>query len=61
MIMPKGRGLIQRGRTTVAFGRPILPRDDEDPRDLIDRVQTAITALSKGGGASRHRRPRLDP
>jgi len=56
MIMPKGRGLIQRGSTTVAFGRPIYPGDEEDPRELIDRVQDAIAALSKGGGASRHRR-----
>jgi hypothetical protein len=32
----------------VAFGRPIHPRDDEDPRELIDRVQTAIAALSTG-------------
>jgi 1-acyl-sn-glycerol-3-phosphate acyltransferase len=61
MIMPKGRGLIQRGRTTVAFGRPIFPREDEDPRELIDRVQTAIGALSKSGGASRRRRNRFDP
>ena len=61
MIMPKGRGLIQRGRTTVAFGRPIFPREDEDPRELIDRVQTAIEALSKSGGASRRRRNRFDP
>jgi 1-acyl-sn-glycerol-3-phosphate acyltransferase len=60
MIMPKGRGLIQRGSTTVAFGRPIYPREEEDPRELIDRVQTAIAALSQSGGASRHRRNRFD-
>jgi 1-acyl-sn-glycerol-3-phosphate acyltransferase len=46
LIMPKGRGLIQRGRTTVAFGRPIYPGGDEDPRELIDRVQLAIAELS---------------
>ena len=58
MIMPKGRGLIQRGHTTVAFGRPIYPGDEEDPRELIDRVQDAISGLSKGGsgGTSRYRR-----
>jgi 1-acyl-sn-glycerol-3-phosphate acyltransferase len=60
MIMPKGRGLIQRGNTTVAFGRPIYPREEEDPRELIDRVQGAIEALSRSGGASRHRRPLLN-
>jgi 1-acyl-sn-glycerol-3-phosphate acyltransferase len=47
MIMPKGRGLIQRGQTTVAFGRPIYPRTDEDPRELTERVQTAIAALGR--------------
>jgi 1-acyl-sn-glycerol-3-phosphate acyltransferase len=47
MIMPKSRGLIQRGRTTVAFGRPIHPFADEDPRELMDRVQSAIAALSR--------------
>jgi len=49
LIMPKGRGLIQRGRTTVAFGRPIYPRAEEDPRELIDRVQGAIEALARRG------------
>ncbi len=54
MIMPKSRGLIQRGRTTVAFGRPLYPLTDEDPRELMDRVQSAIAALSRGarGGAT---------
>jgi 1-acyl-sn-glycerol-3-phosphate acyltransferase len=47
MIMPKSRGLIQRGRTTVAFGRPIHPLEGEDPRELMDRVQSAIGALSR--------------
>ncbi len=46
LIMPKGRGLIQRGRTTVAFGRPIYPREEEDPRELIERVQGAIEGLA---------------
>ena len=31
MIMPKSRGLIQRGRTTVAFGRPIYPLRGRGP------------------------------
>ncbi len=45
--MPKSRGLIQRGRTTVTFGRPLYPLADEDPRELMDRVQSAIAALSR--------------
>ena len=29
LVMPKGRGLNQRGRTTVTFGRPLHPLADE--------------------------------
>jgi len=54
MIMPKGRGLIQRGRATISFGAPVFPDDQADASELLDRVQAAIADLSrKRGGRSR--------
>ena len=53
LIMPKGRGLIQRGSTTVSFGRPIFPRDGEHPRDLVDRAQAVIAALEASRARAR--------
>ncbi len=56
MIMPKGRGLTQRGRATVSFGRPIFPEPDEDSDELIARARAAIAELAgrrrstSGGG-----------
>jgi hypothetical protein len=45
--MPKGRGLTQRGRATVTFGRPIFPEPDETSDELIDRARAAITELGR--------------
>jgi 1-acyl-sn-glycerol-3-phosphate acyltransferase len=45
LIMPKDRGLIQRGRATVSFGRPLFPEPDEDPIELMRRTREAIEAL----------------
>lgn len=47
LIMPKDRGLIQRGRATVTFGRPIYPEAGEEPVDLMERTRVAIEALGK--------------
>lgn len=47
-LMPRGRGLTQRGSASVAFGRPLYPRPAEDPVALIERAQTAIAALAGG-------------
>jgi 1-acyl-sn-glycerol-3-phosphate acyltransferase len=46
LVMPKGRGLDRRTRTTVSFGRPLYPRDAETPAELTVRVSAAIDALS---------------
>jgi 1-acyl-sn-glycerol-3-phosphate acyltransferase len=46
LIMPKGRGLTQRGRATVTFGRPIFPRPEETSDELIDRTRAAIAELA---------------
>jgi 1-acyl-sn-glycerol-3-phosphate acyltransferase len=45
LIMPKDRGLIQRGRATVSFGRPLYPSPDEEPVELMRRTREAIEAL----------------
>jgi 1-acyl-sn-glycerol-3-phosphate acyltransferase len=46
LIMPKGRGLTQRGRATVTFGRPIFPEPEETSDELIDRARAAVAALA---------------
>jgi 1-acyl-sn-glycerol-3-phosphate acyltransferase len=51
LIMPKGRGLTQRGRATVTFGRPIFPEPDEDSDELIDRTRAAIASLASRRGS----------
>jgi 1-acyl-sn-glycerol-3-phosphate acyltransferase len=42
LVMPKGRGLNRRARTTVTFGRPLHPRSGETPEELTRRLQHAI-------------------
>ena len=45
LIMPKDRGLMQRGRATVSFGRPLFPEPGEDPIELMRRTREAIEVL----------------
>jgi 1-acyl-sn-glycerol-3-phosphate acyltransferase len=47
LIMPKGRGLLQRGRARVSFGRPLLAAPDEEPGQLMERTKAAIAALAR--------------
>jgi 1-acyl-sn-glycerol-3-phosphate acyltransferase len=47
LIMPKGRGLNQRGRARVSFGRPLFPEAGERPADLMERTTEAIAALRR--------------
>ena len=42
LIMPKGRGLNRRARTTVRFARPIHPRPGETPQELTRRMVEAV-------------------
>ncbi len=53
LIMPKGRGLTQRGRATVTFGRPIYALPDETSDELIDRTRAAIAHLAGRRPAAR--------
>jgi 1-acyl-sn-glycerol-3-phosphate acyltransferase len=52
-IMPKGRGLIQRGSALVRFGRPLYPEAGEDPVQLMERARDAVVALERGRPAYR--------
>jgi 1-acyl-sn-glycerol-3-phosphate acyltransferase len=54
MIMPKGRGLIQRGRASVSFGSPIFPQEEATAEELIGRVQASIAALSQRRSGRNH-------
>ena len=48
LIMPKDRGLVGRGRTTVAFGRPVYPAPGDDPLELMLRASSAVSELAAG-------------
>ena len=47
LVMPKGRGLDRRARTTVTFGRPLAPAHGETPSELTARLEAAIAALER--------------
>jgi 1-acyl-sn-glycerol-3-phosphate acyltransferase len=46
LVMPKGRGLNRRAKTSVTFLRPLHPRAGETPAELTARLQDAIEHLS---------------
>ena len=46
LVMPKGRGLNRRGKTTVTFARPLHPRPGETPAQLTERLRVAIEQVS---------------
>jgi 1-acyl-sn-glycerol-3-phosphate acyltransferase len=46
LVMPKGRGLNRRAKTTVTFVRPLHPRAGETPAELTARLQESIEHLS---------------
>jgi 1-acyl-sn-glycerol-3-phosphate acyltransferase len=50
LVMPKGRGLDRRARTTVSFGRPLYPAAAESAGELTERLSAAIDALSAHRG-----------
>ena len=47
--MPRGRRWPAPGRqaVTVRFGRPVLPVDGENPRDLARRISSAVAATAE--------------
>jgi 1-acyl-sn-glycerol-3-phosphate acyltransferase len=42
LVMPKGRGVNRRARTTVTFARPLQPRPGESATQLTARLQVAV-------------------
>lgn len=46
LVMPKGRGLNRRAKTSVTFARPLHPRPNESPDELTERLQLAIEHVS---------------
>ncbi len=45
-ILPKGKNVPRPGQTTVTFGLPIVPTEDEDPRSMSARIETAVAQLA---------------
>jgi len=43
LVMPKGRGVNRRARTTVTFGRPLEVRAGETPAELTERLRRTLT------------------
>ena len=54
LLMPKGRGLERRGRSTIQFGRPLYPGEGEEPSEFVQRTHDAVEELA--GNAVRLRR-----
>ena len=44
-ILRKGRNLPKRSQTTVNFGKPIWPSEEESSRSLAKRVEVAVAQL----------------
>ena len=45
-IIPKGGSTIRRTRTTVTFGLPLWPAEDEDARHFGTRIEAAVATLA---------------
>ena len=45
-ILPKGRMGIHRTRTTVTFGTPLWPNEDEDARRFGVRIEAAVATMA---------------
>ncbi len=45
-ILPKGKNVPRPGRTTITFGRPLRPTEDEDSRRFGARIQSAVEQLA---------------
>jgi 1-acyl-sn-glycerol-3-phosphate acyltransferase len=45
-ILPKGRTGIRRTRTTITFGTPIRPDEDENARRFAVRIEAAVATMA---------------
>jgi 1-acyl-sn-glycerol-3-phosphate acyltransferase len=43
LVMPKGRGVNRRARTTITFGRHLQPHPGETPAELTERLRRTLT------------------
>jgi len=50
-LLPKDRSQLRRGRTTVRFGMPMTPAEDEDARRFGARIETAIATMADEAGS----------
>ncbi|HEY7915524.1 MAG TPA: lysophospholipid acyltransferase family protein [Acidimicrobiales bacterium] len=45
-ILPKGGKGLRRSRTTITFGTPLWPAEDEHARRLAVRIETAVATMA---------------
>jgi len=45
-ILRKGRSVPRRSSTTITFGRPLRPTEDEDSRRFAARIEAGVAALA---------------
>ena len=45
-ILPKGKNRPKPGRTSITFGAPLVPTEDEDSRRFGARIQAAVEQLA---------------
>ena len=57
LLMPKGRGLERRGRSTIQFGRPLFPGDGETPSEFVHRANEAVVELADNAVRLRRLQP----
>ena len=49
-ILPKGAHGFRRTRTTITFGTPLRPDEDETARRFATRIETAVATMANEAG-----------
>jgi 1-acyl-sn-glycerol-3-phosphate acyltransferase len=49
-ILPKGRRMLRRTRTTITFGPPLTPDEGEDARRFGARIEAAVATMADEAG-----------
>jgi 1-acyl-sn-glycerol-3-phosphate acyltransferase len=49
-ILPKGSSGFRRTRTTITFGTPMRPGEDESTRRFATRIETAVATMANEAG-----------
>jgi 1-acyl-sn-glycerol-3-phosphate acyltransferase len=50
-ILPKGTNAVRRTRTTITFGTPLSPTDEEDARRFGTRIEAAVATMANEAGS----------